>query len=1296
MGDARKQDRSERHALNTWSGEALADLFLEGGETESYWALSGVSAQQVQQVLPALSGVLTSRGHILFTLDPLGVHAPLRTFSDVIDAYVVEVTRRVGLSEKVEELIEWMHASTRNELSAHDREVVQTDTLSRLWVALNEAMPAVMVVFHPDRLASQTTHQIGYLVRYYFHDPIESLSPELGGERRGRGVLAVVSVAGETIEIEGGVVPREVDVTRHFEDEVRAYLTRPEVIRTLLETTRGDMGRLEELVTEFGANVHHLWLKKLERLEPGARQIVELLAATGDIVDMNLLHDALVQAGGGHGFGAQLKALVDQGFVQRVVQMGSVRVGLADLGLAEHLLEPFSGEQRQALHQALYRAALVGGEVDAAQTRFVAQHALKAGAIEVALEYGVRAARQMFGHGELEEATVLLDALLEHASSDVMRAELHAMSVDIWSRLGRWRHALRHCDELKHYVAGDRGRIELDLRTASLLVKLGHYETAAGILDESLERYDEGVVGCDVGARLATERGEAAFKLGDYQAAADAAQRAITILEEAEASGSIQAVALERSRMSARNLLGKVYIFQARHDEALEIFETNLALATAQRWPGESARAEGNLGVVAMQRFDYEEAITRLQRVLEFSQHSPIVSRSICLLNLAVIHHYRFEFEQAFKHTLEALRVSRQNEEDSVYSTCLGNLGLLYKDMGALDRGQEVLEALTDEHAPVRNNFISPHFRGMIAAIAYERQDFQQVVRILAPFVEESKHDTVINAGLAEVFRLAMAYCELGDFDEARALLGYTEVPEGREEPRVEVMRTIVEARLLERELKYEEAEQLLERAASLGRRTGIFADAIRADFLRIELAIKQEHIAQARYACEQLLDGVAHYATHVPERLRQGFMQLPLHQRLMQIARGLEVPFPPIFSRYGEVTGGSGEHEASEDRGPQWQAWRQRYSEIVGETPRLHQLFRIMDKVAVSDTPVLLLGESGTGKELFAEAIHKQSHRAKGPLIKVNCAAFVESLLMSELFGHEKGAFTGAVSQKIGRFEMADGGTIFLDEIADISPQTQVALLRVLQEKEIERVGGSGTTKVDVRVVCATNKDLEKMVQEGSFRLDLYYRLKGMVLELPALRERRDDIPRLAEAMAGRVGDYHFSRAVMERLVAYSWPGNIRELQNFVRSVLLFVDGHRVEMSHIAQFDDFFAGGEMSEDVSHIVEAWAEARHTTLQESSLGEESSQATDDGVEASLMTPGADPELVLVDQIVNQGKSLSDLKKRLEIECIRRALIETQGNVTRAAGLLQMKRPRLSQIINATEELSDLKTELMESG
>ena len=450
-----------RHELREWSGEALAELLLtptSGGEAP-YWQLSGVALEKVHQVMPALRKTLSQRGVMLFSLDPLGAHATMRTFSEVIDAYVMEVSRRLGLTDAIEELIEWMHASTRDELSAHDREVMQTDTLSRLWAALNEELPAALIVFHPERLASQVSHQLDYLMNAYFHDPIAELGPELGSPPRRRGTLAVVSEAGEGLKaFWGELVPREVDFTRHFEDEVRAYLTRPEVIRTLLETTRGDMRHLEELVTEFGANVHHLWVRRTERLPQAQRAIVEMLAAAGDIIEMNLLHDALAQLKQEGYFGANLKGLSDQGWVQRVVQMGSVRVGLSDLSLGDHMLRGFEAAQRKRLHEALYRAALEGDEQDGeASMYFVARHALEAGAIEVALEYGVRAARQLFGEGALEEAAELLDALLQYAEADILRGELHAMSADIWARLGRWRRALRHCGCLKRHVGGAEG-----------------------------------------------------------------------------------------------------------------------------------------------------------------------------------------------------------------------------------------------------------------------------------------------------------------------------------------------------------------------------------------------------------------------------------------------------------------------------------------------------------------------------------------------------------------------------------------------------------------------------------------------------------------------------------------------------------------------------------------------------------------------------------------------------------------------------------------------------------------------
>jgi Nif-specific regulatory protein len=231
----------------------------------------------------------------------------------------------------------------------------------------------------------------------------------------------------------------------------------------------------------------------------------------------------------------------------------------------------------------------------------------------------------------------------------------------------------------------------------------------------------------------------------------------------------------------------------------------------------------------------------------------------------------------------------------------------------------------------------------------------------------------------------------------------------------------------------------------------------------------------------------------------------------------------------------------------------------IIGKSKRMEEVYEAIDMVSRTRSTVLLRGETGTGKELVAHAIHYGSHRAKGPFVKVSCAALPETLLESELFGYEKGAFTGAAAKKLGRFELADGGTLFLDEIGDISAAMQVKLLRALQEKEFERVGGIQTVRVDVRVIAATNRDLEKAIQEKQFREDLYYRLNVVPILLPSLRERREDIPLLvahflkkASLENGKKTKY-ISDEAMEHLMNYSWPGNIRELENAVeRAVIL------------------------------------------------------------------------------------------------------------------------------------------------
>jgi transcriptional regulator with GAF, ATPase, and Fis domain len=257
--------------------------------------------------------------------------------------------------------------------------------------------------------------------------------------------------------------------------------------------------------------------------------------------------------------------------------------------------------------------------------------------------------------------------------------------------------------------------------------------------------------------------------------------------------------------------------------------------------------------------------------------------------------------------------------------------------------------------------------------------------------------------------------------------------------------------------------------------------------------------------------------------------------------------------------------------------------------------------KVAPTDSTVLIMGETGTGKELIARAIHKRSKRSQRPFISVNCAAVPSSLIMSELFGHEKGAFTGALQRRPGRFELAEGGTLLLDEVGDLPAETQIALLRVLQEREFERVGGTEVLRADVRVIAATNRDLQVAIADGAFRNDLYYRLNVFPIELPPLRERKGDIPLLVnyfvDRYAKRAGKKikSIQKKALEALQEYSWPGNVRELQNVIERSLIIAETNEfsIDKSWVAnepQQPGFAATDQKASERQRIEEALAQS----------------------------------------------------------------------------------------------------------
>jgi DNA-binding NtrC family response regulator len=283
---------------------------------------------------------------------------------------------------------------------------------------------------------------------------------------------------------------------------------------------------------------------------------------------------------------------------------------------------------------------------------------------------------------------------------------------------------------------------------------------------------------------------------------------------------------------------------------------------------------------------------------------------------------------------------------------------------------------------------------------------------------------------------------------------------------------------------------------------------------------------------------------------------------------------------------------------------------EVLGEDPALKEAMMALQRAAATDTTVLVLGESGTGKELMSRALHQLSPRARGPFVAINCAAIPENLLENELFGHEKGAFTGAAARKVGKAELAHEGTLFLDEIGDLSPPLQGKILRLVQERQFERVGGLQTITVDVRVVAATNRDLRALVDEGLFREDLYFRLSVFPIEIPPLRRRRRDVQLLAEVFVGRLGremgrpGLALSAEAKQALARHSWPGNVRELQNCLERAVILCDGQVIEPSHLRLDPPVRSGPALSDvvdlsgplpDVARRVAAQAEEEAIAL-----------------------------------------------------------------------------------------------------
>jgi DNA-binding NtrC family response regulator len=327
----------------------------------------------------------------------------------------------------------------------------------------------------------------------------------------------------------------------------------------------------------------------------------------------------------------------------------------------------------------------------------------------------------------------------------------------------------------------------------------------------------------------------------------------------------------------------------------------------------------------------------------------------------------------------------------------------------------------------------------------------------------------------------------------------------------------------------------------------------------------------------------------------------------------------------------------------------------MTGRSPALVKVFETILAVASSEYPVLISGQSGTGKELVARAIHEESHKKGGPFVPVNCGALPDNILESEMFGHVRGAFTGAIRDKKGRFELAEGGTLFLDEIGELPLSMQVKLLRVLQEKTFERVGGEKSIKTDARIISATNKDLKKLIAEGKFREDLYYRLCVVPIELPSLIERREDIPAIVDNILKSIqketgrSRLSISSGAMDRLAAHSWPGNVRELINAIQYASIQCKGDTIKESHLPY----------------------EVRFSSFSDS---DDKSNGSAELFSAKLSSTSQPPARF------NSDMPLANTRTRLTVQMVEEAIAQSNGNKLKAARLLGVGRATLYRFLD----------------
>ncbi len=996
------------------------------------------------------------------------------------------------------------------------------------------------------------------------------------------------------------------------------WVRSPLFLERLLSLTGGTPEEVEALLATRPASGEDRLRARIEPLGSGARGLLEALSVWNRAVSP----DALAAVGGRTGtLAADVSELVDTGAVSRAIVDGEMRLAWAKGADRDHHYAMMPEPRRRKLHGAVCRRLSEDGSSGLA-AQDLAYHALRSEEPREGVGWAIEAADALMLAYGYEAAARLLEDAIEVAAprGEALGAVLERLAA-AHRASGSYKRALEHAEQFAVLRPKDPAAHR---RVGEVHRLLGDYRAAAEKL-ETAGRLARDAADERMLAEIAADMAEVLYRTGDHDAATSLVGEGLAHADRADAVAP---------RWHLQNTLGKLRLAKADYDAAASIFEENLALARAAV-PSEEAGATVNLAIVEFRRQRYDVARELFERGAAMAgERGSLLLQALCRENLAVLAHWRRDYTQALDHYHEAVGLLKRLGNRPFLARIANNLGELYLHLGDATRArhladfaQSLIAGANDEPRAVRaGNFL---LRGQIESSLAQNE----AARLAAAAALDLYREIGATERMAEATAL-LARLHLADGDVAAAGRFASAAP-ASDAPRALADVAAVRAEV-ERAAGRDPLPQALT-ALDLYDRDGDDEGRWRASLAIARALLDRGDAAGAGKHLRAAIRVDEALRARVPDAFRASYATIPERVLLSRLIESL----PEEGRASTSPSGPSGPGPSADSR---LRTWQDRYPDFIGSGERMRSVYALLDRVAGTDSLVLIRGESGTGKELAAAALHRHSPRRTGPFVKVNCAALVETLLLSELFGHERGAFTGAMQRRKGRFEAADGGTIFLDEIGDISTKAQVALLRVLQERCFERVGGTTPIHVDVRILCATNRDLETMVEHGEFREDLYYRLKGIAVDMPALRDRSEDLAPLAQHFLGKFAAERgepaktATDAAIVALARHDWPGNVRELENVLRSVSLFVDGPALDAPHL--------------------EAHAAA----------------FTPRGV-----APQGDGEDEVYERVLGGTVSLADLKKEIERECIVRALKEAEGNITRAAAMLGMKRPRLSQLV-----------------